>query len=642
MLNRWKIIDILLVIQIGITCLSFFILPPGIFKLFFWSLLIFIGIRLLLVTRKKLFWKIRNRLIFSGLFLVATPIFFISLFFTFIVNVLIAQYGTVIIENLLNRHLENYVTTASSYLGQNEPKLLVLTAQKYIIRGSPYMKAAFWEKRPGTDSYQLFFRHPQSFNASKIEPIKEFSGYFLVDNKLHHGALLENDHLAILVSMEVTQEYMDMVVQDISDFKLKFRNPKSKVDVHSPIKNTPLPDKLDPEAPSRLAEDEFVIFPFVFEYNYIDFDADTFEKTDFMTRRGDFILSSDSDKVFQKIQYALSGSAQGSYKKIIFALIIFFGTFIVISFLIGFRMVGVLTRSIDQLTRGTQRIRNGDFSFRIKTRSRDQMQYLAECFNEMAAGIARLLIDEKEKHRLEEELRIARSIQLKLLPPESFSTDEFELAAVNIPAEEIAGDYFDYFYKKDSHLSLLVADVSGKGSSAAFYMAELKGAMNHLQREGRSPAELISECHFSLKDTFDKITFITINIAQFRIPEKKFVLARGGHTPAVYFNARENTCTELHPAGMAIGLIAFSKEKLDEVEVSYGKGDILLLFSDGLTEIMNEEEEMLGIHEIKRIVHRHNNLSVEELKAKILDFSIEFSESSVKRDDLTFIILKIK
>ena len=183
-----------------------------------------------------------------------------------------------------------------------------------------------------------------------------------------------------------------------------------------------------------------------------------------------------------------------------------FGFFIIVSFFIGLRMVRVITRAVNELTKGTEKIRRGDFSYRIRIKSREQMHFLAESFNDMASGIGRLLTEEKEKQRLEEELRIARGIQLKLLPPDHFACPEFDIAAVNIPATEIAGDYFDYFHSPGRFLSVLVADVSGKGAQAAFYMAELKGIMNCLQKIGQGagghpervqpqPAELLREGH---------------------------------------------------------------------------------------------------------------------------------------------------
>lgn len=632
MFSRLRTIDIFIGILLALTILSYFFLP-GIFKIALWVLIIILIIRLLVMTRRGMFWKIRNRLIFSALFLVVTPICLITIFFSIIGNVIIAQYGAVIINNMIADRINRLDGIANMYLSYDNPRFMSIAATRFVTM-LPNLNTVFWEKQENSGTFGVFFKHPQTFNEKKIVP-GEFKGYFKVNDKLYHGVLNKSGKAAALLALEITQEYMDSLLA-ISDFKIRLPKPKPGA------MNSPSTPGIDTSSEFEYTSfsDEVVIRLFVLDYKYLDFD--TLENSKPVERTSNFLLISDSGKIYRKIESAISHSGQDTIKKVIYGLIILFGTFIIASLIIGFRMVGVITRSINQLTRGTQRIRNGDFSFRIKTRSRDQMQYLADSFNEMAAGIDRLLIDEKEKQRLEEELRIARSIQLKLLPCDTFDTDEFEIAAVNIPAAEIAGDYFDYFYKENAYLSLLVADVSGKGASAAFYMAELKGVINHLYREVMSPASLIAECNYSLKDSFDKVTYITLNVAQFRIPEKKFLLSRAGHTPAIFFNAQENECLELHPDGMAIGLVTFARDKLKEVELPYQKGDILLLFSDGLTEIMNKEEEMLGIDQVKRLILENHNLSAEEIKQKILDFSIEFSGNGVSRDDLTFIILKVK
>ncbi|NIM10517.1 MAG: SpoIIE family protein phosphatase [Candidatus Aminicenantes bacterium] len=632
MFSRLRTIDIFIGILLVLTILSYFFLP-GIFKIVLWVLIISVIIRLLVMTRRGIFWKIRNRLIFSALFLVVTPICLITIFFIFVGNVIIAQYGAVIINNMIADRINRLDGIANMYLSYGNPRFMSIAATRFVTM-LPNLNILFWEKQENSGTFRVFFKYPKTFNEKKIVP-GEFKGYFKVNNKLYHGVLNKNSKAAALLALEITQDYLDNLLA-ISDFRIRLPKPRPGA-MNSP--STPgIDTSSEPESTS--VSDDVVIRLSVLDYTYLDFD--TLENSKPVERTSNFLLISDSSKIYQKIESAISHSGQGTIKKVIYGLIILFGTFIIASLIIGFRMVGVITRSINQLTRGTQRIRNGDFSFRIKTRSRDQMQYLADSFNEMAAGIDRLLIDEKEKQRLEEELRIARSIQLKLLPCDIFDTNEFEIAAVNIPAAEIAGDYFDYFYKENAYLSLLVADVSGKGASAAFYMAELKGVINHLYREVMSPASLIAECHYSLKDSFDKITYITLNVAQFRIPEKKFLLSRAGHTPAIFFNAQENECLELHPDGMAIGLITFARDKLKEVELPFQKGDILLLFSDGLTEIMNKEEEMLGIDQVKHLILENHYLSAEEIKQKILDFSIEFSETGVSRDDLTFIILKVK
>jgi len=630
--GRWKKTDIVIAVLFILTTLSYSLFSRQAFKLFLGILIIVLFIRLLMIARSKLFWKIRNRLIFSSLFLVATPLLFITIFFYIVGNVVIAQYSTIIINNLMKDQLTKLDNLAKAYLRFDDPRVMSMAIQSLVRFKPMYVNAAIWEKKGGT--YKAYFKSPETFDDKKII-IEEFDGYFLVNDKLYHGVLRKNNNLAALVSYGINQRYLDDL-STFSDFSIKYRTPNEQENKRE--RNAAL--ERNATAGSEPATYSDTIAPAVFSYTFLDFN--TIKDAKPVKRHSDFVMSMDYSRIYKKIVRAISSSTHGTTKKFIYLLVVLFGTFIIISFFIGFRMIRVITRSINQITKGTQRIRNGDFSFRIKTRSGDQLHYLAESFNEMASGIGRLLIHEKEKQRLEEELRIARSIQLKLLPPDFFNSEEFEIAAVNIPAAEVAGDYFDYFYKEGDYLSVLVADVSGKGASAAFYMAELKGVINHLQRELMSPAALVAECHESLKNSLDKATFITMNMAQFRIPEKKFVLTRAGHTHAVFFNAREKKCSELFPDGIAIGLINFSRDKIKEIEMQYQRGDILFLFSDGLSEIMNEAEEMLGIEHLKRIIRENHDLPTEEIKQKILDFSIHFSESRINRDDLTFIILKVK
>jgi sigma-B regulation protein RsbU (phosphoserine phosphatase) len=260
----------------------------------------------------------------------------------------------------------------------------------------------------------------------------------------------------------------------------------------------------------------------------------------------------------------------------------------------------------------------------------------------MASGIGRLLTEEKEKQRLEEELRIARGIQLRLLPPDHFACPEFDIAAVNIPATEIAGDYFDYFHSPGRFLSVLVADVSGKGAQAAFYMAELKGIMNCLQKSDKEPAAILSECNLSLQNSFEKVTFITINLVRFDLQQKIMIFSRSGHTPALLYRSDSGDCIELSPRGMALGLSNFTEGGIEELRLPYRSGDILFFFSDGLSEIMDSEERMLGVDELKRIIVANAGLSALEIKEKVLARAIAFSVGQANADDLTFVVMKVR
>ncbi|MCK4837038.1 MAG: SpoIIE family protein phosphatase, partial [Candidatus Aminicenantes bacterium] len=514
-----KKFDLLISVLFILTILSLFIFRT-LFDFLLWLLITVVVIRVLLYLKRKLLWKTRNRLIFSGLFFVITPIILILIFFLFIVYIIIAQYGVIIIDNLIKRQANQLEYTVDRYLVQPDAdEMLERTSQ--LIRFRPKnLVIALFEKRG--NKYERFFIYPDGFDFNKLK-VNQFSGYFKIHNTFYLGVMKKRGDFAVLISSLVDQDFLDQL-STISDFRIKFVKFDSLVEG---MHNTE-------EIASMASDEEETLFlPWPYKFKFIDFDANN--SKDMIEREHLHWLLIDYDKIFQKITGFDTHSVQLNIQKFIYFLIGLFATFIVISFFVGFRIVRVITKSINLITKGTQKIRKGDFGFRIKIKSGDQLQYLAESFNEMSSGIKRLLIQEKEKQRLEEELRIARSIQLKLLPEEDFDTPEFEIAAINIPAEEIAGDYFDYFYQDSKYLYVLVADVSGKGTSAAFYMAELKGIMNYLQKKEISPADLISECHYSLSHSFDKVTFITINIAQFIIPEKTFILSRAGHTPAIFY-----------------------------------------------------------------------------------------------------------
>ncbi|MCK5004923.1 MAG: SpoIIE family protein phosphatase [Candidatus Aminicenantes bacterium] len=539
----------------------------------------------------------------------------------------IAQYGITIVDNIMDDRLKQMEILTQNYFDTNSKEGMSHLIERAVIldKGVNFLNVVFFEK--SDNNYKPFYKYPENFNEKKITQ-NEFRGYFVIDKKLYHGVFVKRGKFAILFATTINQKFLDEF-STISDFKIKFQE----------IEEEPVFD-FPKSFPDTEAEGETFFLPHMLEFEYLDFDNIVNSKPEL--KKKFFLLLIDYEKTFNKIEIVNSATSQTFVRKLIYFLIFLFGTFIIISFIIGFRMIRVVTKSINQITKGIQRVRKGDFNVKIKTNSGDQLQYLADSFNEMASGISRLLVEEKKKQRLEEELNIARTIQLKLLPKDSLITKEFEIAATNIPASEIAGDYFDYFYKDGESLSILVADVSGKGTSAAFYMAELKGLVNYLQKKDMSPSTLLAECHTTLNESFDKVTFITISIAKFLVAEKKFILSRAGHTQAVFFSKKTGECIEIYPEGMALGLINFSKDKIEEIEQKYESGDILFLFSDGLSEIMNKEGEMLGLDPVKKIISENADSSPGEIKQKLLELSIEFAQDKNNKDDLTFIILKVK
>ncbi len=627
--SRLKKIDLFIALFFLLSLVSYFAGATSAFQFFTLVFGIVAASRLIILFKRKILWKTRNRLIFSSLFFVVTPIVLVSIFFFSIIYIIIAQYGVIIVDNMVKRQLTDYERTVDRYLAMDDRGAMERRSRGWTKYKPSNLAVIFFEREE--NRYSEFYRYPEDMDFKNLK-IHQFSGYFKLNGHLYLGVFKKERDFACLISMRLDENFLTDL-SSISDLKIKF------VEVEDSRGNGERIQNISRVADSSL---DIGLFPWPYRFKFIDFDATRSYSSNLVEKEHFYYLMIDYDKLFRKIRGLGFGSVSMNIQKFIYFLVGLFAFFIIVSFFAGYRIIRVITKSINQISKGTERIRKGDFSVRIKIKSGDQLQYLAESFNEMASGIKRLLIEEKERQRLEEELRIARSIQLKLLPHDSFITDEFEIAAVNIPAEEIAGDYFDYFYHEGEYLYVLVADVSGKGASAAFYMAELKGVVNYLQKTGLSPAHLIGECHQALNHSFDKTTFITMNVARFHIPGGTFVFSRAGHTKALFYRRKLEKCEALYPEGMAVGLVNFSVDKIQELELDYESGDVLFLFSDGLSEIMNEDEEMLGIKKLERLICRNHSGSAEEIKKKILDFSIQFAGARANRDDLTFIVLKVK
>jgi sigma-B regulation protein RsbU (phosphoserine phosphatase) len=322
------------------------------------------------------------------------------------------------------------------------------------------------------------------------------------------------------------------------------------------------------------------------------------------------------------------------------------GVFLVVysvALLLGLLLARSVTRSVHALSQGTERLRGGDFSQPIQIRSRDQLGELAESFNMMARGIQDLLREQTEKERLEEELRIARKIQMSLLPQAAVTVPGLRIAALCLPAAEVGGDYYDLLPLSDSRMGVLVADVSGKGTSAALYMAELKGLVLSLSRIYDSPARLLSEANRILAATMDPRSFITMTYAVVDGATRTMKYARAGHNPVIQLEAGAGRTRILAPAGLGLGMDRGERfdEILEEAEVPLVSGDLFLFFTDGLSEAMNGRAELFGERRLRDILERDAGLASDQLKDRILAEIRAFVGDAAQHDDMTLVLLKV-
>jgi len=314
-----------------------------------------------------------------------------------------------------------------------------------------------------------------------------------------------------------------------------------------------------------------------------------------------------------------------------------------VALVLGLVLARSITRGVHALSVGTQKIRQGDFDHQIRIRSRDQLGELAESFNLMSRGIQQLMVEQAEKERLEEELRIAREIQMSLLPRGGLELPGLSVTALCVPAREVGGDYYDFFRLSDTKVGVLIADVSGKGTSAALYMAELKGLVLSLSRIYDSPAKLLGEANRILTANMDSRSFVTMTYAVVDTAARRMRYARAGHNPLIHFQARTGLTRVLTPAGLGLGLDSGDRfeEILEEDEVPLEPEDFFLFFTDGLSEAMNPGAELFGEGRLRRILEDGGRLTSEELKEKILEEVRQFVGEADPHDDMTLVVLKV-
>jgi serine phosphatase RsbU (regulator of sigma subunit) len=328
------------------------------------------------------------------------------------------------------------------------------------------------------------------------------------------------------------------------------------------------------------------------------------------------------------------------------------GLFLVIetvALVVGLALAKSITGSVHELFTGTERVRQGDFTHKISVKAQDQLGELAESFNSMTASIEDLLRQSAEKKRLEEELRIAHEIQMSLLPQGPLVMPGLSVTAVCVPAREVGGDYYDFLPLGDHRVGVLIADVSGKGTSAALYMAELKGLVLSLSQIHRSPRELLIAANRIIGEHLDARSFITMTYAVVDLHGRTMTYARAGHTPLIYVpggGIDSGTAQILAPDGLVLGLKIDSGELferlLQEDTIPLRAGDLYLFFTDGISEAMNAEDDFFGEGRLGRLAENHAHLPPDELRERVLREIAAFVGDAPQHDDMTMILLKVE
>ncbi len=357
------------------------------------------------------------------------------------------------------------------------------------------------------------------------------------------------------------------------------------------------------------------------------------------------------DAPLTEVYQRMSSSAAGERQELVILFALLGSLLLIVQGVALFFGVGLgrqITSAIHELFQGTQRVQQGDFTHRIKTESDDQLGALGNQFNLMSASIEHLLHVQREKQRLDDELRIAHEIQTSLLPDRPPSYPGLSIADLCVPAREVGGDYYDFFELGPRQLGVLVADVSGKGTSAALYMAELKGLMLALSHEERSPKKLLTRVNHLLADHLDNRSFITMTYGVIDLDARTLTHARAGHTPLIVVSTRCDDVAEvIVPNGMVLGLrLPGAADRfeslLEEHTMPLDPGDVIVFYTDGITEAMNMEGDLFSDESLAKVVCSHRTLDATGIRERVLRDVHAFVGDAEPHDDMTMVIVKVE
>ncbi len=277
---------------------------------------------------------------------------------------------------------------------------------------------------------------------------------------------------------------------------------------------------------------------------------------------------------------------------------------------------------------------------------KDDLIFLGAVAKQAAVAIENAFLYEKlsEQERLRHELAIARRIQLASLPQHTPIVPGLDIAGISIPAQEVGGDYYDYLIKNQTKdITIIIGDVSGKGTSAALYMSKLQGIMRSLHAFGLSPRELLIRANQLLIGDLERKSFVTALGVAFNVTTRRLRLARAGHLPLYHFCARTGEVMLHTPRGIGLALThsrQFSRS-IEEMQIEYEPGDVFLFITDGITEAQNTRHEEFGDLQLMKLLRDTNGAPARHIRDQMVTTVNKFVGNIPPHDDLTVVVVKV-
>jgi sigma-B regulation protein RsbU (phosphoserine phosphatase) len=584
-------------------------------------------------------WRLRNRLLLSYVFIAVVPVFLLFLLGLFGAWALSGQVAVYLVTQEFQQDLDALKGSANAMLraldsgsGPQPARLLSFLSTRFpgieivVSNGTAPLL-----RQP--ESSQL--KHPAT-TASEI------SCAVLKDGLLYSGVHIRDQDRMVTFLVPIRKRYLQNLIPNLGEITL--------VDLVSRAREGRVRMSLHQDEGSNLKPADFLssrhIAPAVnvFDYQVLWGMPISVFVWDEPTLDGKAVLGVHT-RISQVFRVIFSQKADWDQPWLIY---LFYGvaiTFLIVELIaltIGISITRTMTSAVFYLYESTQRVQAGDFSYRIPVKGSDQLANLSQSYNVMVENLDRLLKVAKEKERLQADLDIAKEVQEQLYPRAVPRVEGLQITALLNPAKSVSGDFYDYQQIDDHHCTIALGDVAGKGISAALLMANIQSAMRAQLRAAQQAggsvdtAAMVSQINKHLQANTTTEKYATFFFSVYNDQTGELVATNAGHLPPILL--RGSQVHRLDVNGMVVGV--FANAQFDSSSVTLQKGDLLLLYTDGITEPENEYDEMFGedrlIETVQRVAHKPN----EEILREVFDAVNHWTFAPDSADDMTMMIIR--
>src|SRR5579863_2508496 len=618
---------------------------------------IYLVVRVIAWGRNRLLWSLRNRLIVAYLFIAVVPILLIMTFVVLAGNFLYSQLGAYLLYEDLHRRIEmmtdigQHIAAAHDYLPKGvseEESERVLAAESKAVHDSelPGLKIDF-----SNDVGQL----QRLLQELKTPERRYFSGLLQRDGTLSIVSmrLLGDTQNRRMVRLRVpmTPDLLATIAPDLGAIQLNLTEPYTGGEPKGVIYST----GVEPDgSPIRYQTTR----PIVAKNRALQPAGFWLEPSINVVSRLEDAASIGPDgtvgkpnpvfAVFSARPTRLNGrmfSTLGELRDFYLLLFVVFAVVFLLIWIAAFITGVVLTRqimkAIADLYHATQYVQSGDLTHRVRIERRDQLGVLAESFNLMTGSISGLIEEQKKRQRLENEISIAREVQSQLFPHSMPKVPGVDIQAICKAARSVSGDYYDFIQLSPTHVAIALADISGKGISAALLMASLQAALRSqlltTGSETTSTAELVARLNRHLVRNTGDDRFATFFIAVYDSESRTLRYTNAGHLPS--FLISRDGPVQLSKGGMVLGVVEDCC--YDEEMVHVAENSILVLYSDGLVEPENVYGEEFGIKRLQQAAVYVQASPPKVVAESLMTAAEEWAGTPEQADDMTVIVARM-